>query len=119
MIETLAASQGNILGLGVSGKLTEEDYQGLIPQVEGILKEHGSIRMLIVFEDLKGITAKAAWMDLKFDMKHHKQYERLAVVGENRLEEVIAWFSKPFVKGEVKYFDRDQVEQAWEWIKQD
>ena len=117
MIEILAGSGGKILGLQLSGKLTDEDYQNLTPQIEEIIQKEGAIRLLCVFEDFKGWTAQAAWDDLKLDLKHHAAYERLALVGQSKFEEFMAWISKPFVSGEVQYFDRENGDKAWEWIR--
>jgi len=117
MIEILAGTSGKILGVQLSGKLTDEDYRLLTPQLEQIIEQEGAIRMLCVLEDLHGWTAKAAWDDLQLDIKHHSAYERLAIVGESKLDEFMAWVSKPFVKGEVKYFPREHVDEAWKWIR--
>lgn len=117
MIETLSGTGGNILGIQLSGTLTDEDYQAFTPKIEDIIQKEGTIRLLCVLEDFHGWTAKAAWDDLKLDIKHHAAYERLAIVGVTKFEKFLAWISKPFVKGEVKFFPQEQVDEAWAWIR--
>lgn len=117
MIEILTGTQGKILGLQLSGTLTDEDYGQITPRIEEIIQREGAIRLLCVLEDFHGWTAKAAWDDLKLDIKHHSAYERLAIVGTSKMEKFITWISKPFVKGEVKFFPPEEVNQAWEWIR--
>jgi hypothetical protein len=56
------------------------------------------------------------WEDIKFDVKHFRDIERLALVGEKKWEEGMATFCKPFTTAEVRYFDRAQVDDAREWI---
>ncbi len=117
MFDILDRSSGNILGVLVSGKLTDEDYQKLTPKLEQIINQEGTIRLLCILEEFQGWTAKAAWDDLKLDVKHHQAFERLAVVGDTKLEAFMTQISKPFIKGEVKYFERKHADQAWDWIR--
>jgi len=39
MIEKLSKSSGRVVGFKLSGKLTDEDYQTLVPQLEKVIKE--------------------------------------------------------------------------------
>ncbi len=38
---------GKILVIKLTGKLTKEDYEHFIPEVERLIKQHGRIRMLV------------------------------------------------------------------------
>ena len=66
--------------------------------------------------DFHGWTAGALWEDIKFDMHHWKDIERLALVGETKWEAGMAAFCKPFTKATVRYFDQSQMEEARKWI---
>ena len=118
MIEKLSKSSGRVVGFKLSGMLTDEDYQTLVPQLEKIIEETGALSMLMEFEDFHGWEPKAAWDDFKFAIKHGKDLERLAIVGDKAWEEWIAKLSKPFTTAEVKYYDTSQIEEAWEWLKE-
>lgn len=118
MIEKLAGSQGRVVGYEASGKLTDEDYQKFIPELETIIREQGKLRLLVAIKDFKGWTPKALWDDLKFDIKHYSDCERIALVGESQKEEWMAKLSKPFTKAEIKYFPLDQADQAWNWLRE-
>jgi hypothetical protein len=114
---TLAATEGsNILSVKASGKLTKENYEEFGPKVEALIHQHGKIRVLIELEDFHGWSAGALWEDIKFDVKHFRDIERLALVGEKKWEKGMATFCKPFTTAEVRYFDRAQVDDAREWI---
>jgi hypothetical protein len=117
MIERLSNSSDRIVGFTLSGTLTDEDYQVLVPQLERRIKEVGALRLLMNFEDFHGWKPKAVWDDFTFAMKHTKDIERLAIVGDNAWEEWIAKLSKPFTKAEVKYYSTSQIEDAWEWLR--
>ncbi len=56
------------------------------------------------------------WEDTKFDLKHWKDIEKLAIVGETKWEEGMATFCKPFTKAKIKYFAHDKLDDARKWI---
>jgi hypothetical protein len=111
----IVATDG-LLEVRASGKLTKEFYQELVPAVEQQIKEFGKLRVLFVMNDFHGWTAGAMWEDLKFDMKHWKDIERLAVVGDQKWEQGMAVFCKPFTKAKIRYFDVSQSEEARQWV---
>jgi hypothetical protein len=84
--------------------------------VERLVKEHGKIRLLVQMHDFHGWTAGALWEDIKFDAKHFKDAERLALVGEKKWQHAMAVFCKPFTAAEVRYFDHTMIEQARAWL---
>jgi hypothetical protein len=114
-IETI--STGRILEVRVTGKLTKESYQELVPAVDAQIKQYGKLRILFVMKDFHGWTAGAMWEDLKFDLKHWKDIERLAVVGDKKWEKGMASFCKPFTKAKIRYFDVVQLEEARAWLE--
>ncbi len=84
--------------------------------MESQIKEVGKLRVLFVMKDFHGWTAGTLWEDIKFDMTHWKDIERLAIVGESKWEEGMAMFCKPFTMAKVKYFDHEKIAEAREWL---
>lgn len=117
MIERLEKSSGNIIGYRISGKLHDEDYKIFVPDLEAVIKKEGPVRVLIELHDFHGWDLHAAWDDLKLGVTHYSDFERMAMVGENKWEEWMAKLGKPFAKGEIRYFDAHEIEEAWEWLK--
>jgi len=72
---------------------------------------------LFVVKDFHGWTAGALWEDLKFDLKHWRDIERLAFVGDKKWEKGMAAFCKPFTKAQIQYFDMAQLEEARGWLE--
>jgi len=108
---------GKVLVIKLTGKLTKEDYQRFVPEIERLIKEHGKMRMLVQMHDFHGWTAGAVWQDIKFDLKHFRDIERLALVGEKTWEHFMAVFCKPFTTATVRYFDLSDAGQAEDWIR--
>jgi hypothetical protein len=108
--------EGNVVVVHLDGKLTGEMYEAFVPAVETVIRECGRIRVLLDLHDFHGWTAGALWQDVRFDLKHFRDIERLAIVGESRWQKGMATFCKPFVKAEVRYFDRARIDEARVWI---
>ena len=108
-----------VLSVRVSGKLSKEDYERFIPEFERLVKKHGKIRILFEMTDFHGWEAGALWQDIKFDVKHFTDIERLAMVGDKKWEKGMSVFCKPFTTAKVQYFDRAQKEQAKAWLESD
>jgi len=114
-LETISA--GRLLEVRVTGKLTKESYEIFVPAVDAQIKQYGKLRILFVVKDFHGWTAGALWEDLKFDLKHWRDIERLAFVGDKKWEKGMAAFCKPFTKAQIRYFDMAQLEEAREWLE--
>jgi hypothetical protein len=47
MFQIMPESEGEIIGLKTTGKLTDQDYQEvLIPNLEALINQYGKIRLL-------------------------------------------------------------------------
>ena len=107
---------GNMLHVRVTGKLTKEAYEAFAPVVDQQIQEHGKLRILFEIHDFHGWTAGALWEDMKFDFKHWKDIERLAIVGESKWEAGMAVFCKPFTAAKIQYFDHGKLGEARSWL---
>jgi hypothetical protein len=108
---------GKILEVRVSGKLTHNDYKSLVPAFEQLVKQHGKIRILLEMADFHGWEAGALWDDLKFDLKHFSDIEKLAMVGDKKWEKGMSVFCRPFTTTHIRYFDSSAIEEARAWLE--
>ena len=108
---------GCVIEVRLSGKLEKKDYEAFVPEIEQRIKQHGRLRILLEMHDFHGWSAGAMWEDLKFDLKHFNDIERVAMVGETRWQEGMAKFCRPFTAAKIKYFEHDHVEEARTWLK--
>ena len=107
---------GKILVVHVSGKLAKADYEHFIPEVERLVSQHGKLRILFVMNDFHGWDLGALWEDIKFDIKHFADIERLAMVGEKKWQHGMAKFCSPFTKAIIRYFDHTDAAEARKWL---
>jgi len=57
---------------------------------------------------------RAAWDDFKLGMKHGKEFEKIAILGNKRWQELATKISAWFISGESKYFE--DVNEAFRWL---
>jgi hypothetical protein len=105
-----------VLVIRASGKLSKEDYEHFVPEVERLIEQEGKIRLLFEMHDFHGWEAGALWEDIKFDLKHFADIKRLAMVGEKKWEKWMAKFCQPFTSAEIRYFDQSHMDEARRWI---
>jgi SpoIIAA-like len=118
MIEFMPEGSGNVIGIRAGGRLSKKDYEEvLIPRLEQLFKKHGKLDVLIHLEDdFAGWDLAAAWDDASFGLKHRADFEKIAVVGGPSW---IEWCIKLFgfmMKGEIRVFPPDRLDDARKWI---
>ena len=117
MYRILESNSEKVVGLRVNGKLTKEDYDGLIPYLEDILAQFDQISLLCDMSGFVGIEAQAFWEDFKFSLRHLRDFKRMAIVGDQRWLEWWTNVFNPLVKTDVKYFPLEHMNEAWTWVK--
>ena len=118
-IEVSPENEGKLLVIRITGKLHAENYQHFVPIVEKAVQQHGKVRILMQMHNFHGWDTGALWEDIKFDMKHFNDIERLAIVGETTWEKWMAAFCKPFTTAKIRYFPSDQAADARAWVTAD
>ena len=119
MIEVMPESQGKVAGVKVSGKITAKEYEDVvIARLDAMIKEHGKARfMWCLDDDFQGAEAGAVWDDTKFGFKHRHDFEKVALVGGSVWMEWLTKLGAKIISGETKTFPRDQLQEAWDWLK--
>jgi len=104
------------LSLKATGKLTHDDYETITPMIESALRgvENPKIKVLVDGTELEGWEMRAAWDDFKIGLKHGSEFEKIAIYGNKRWQEMGAKVGSWFMSGEVKYFDN--CDEALDWL---
>lgn len=120
MLEVMPESTGKILWLRAAERLTDQDYREVfIPRLESIIREHGRVRVLFHLDpDFQGWTPGALWEDLKLDLKHRGNFEKVALVGAPLWADALMGLFGHFMSGEVRTFLREHLAEAWIWIQE-
>lgn len=116
MIEILPQSSEACIGFKISGKVTNKDYEVLLPKLDKAIAASGKINMLVVMGDFEGwASLEAAKADYKLGTHQYRQIEKAAFVGENKWQEWMVKIMNPFTRRtEERFFGLDQLDEAWQ-----
>ena len=116
-IRIIEETKHGVVRMAISGTLQREDYEAFVPLIERLIATHGKVHLMIEFENFHGWTPGALWEDIKFDVKHFHDIERLALVGDKTWEHGLATFCTPFTAAEVRFFDLSDSDLALRWTE--
>jgi hypothetical protein len=73
------------------------------------------IKAIFDASQLDGWELRAAWDDFKLGLKHGSEFEKIAIYGNKRWQEMSAKIGSWFISGEVKYFE--DYDEALAWLR--
>ena len=120
MIEVLPQSEGNLLAIKATEKLTNQDYKDvMIPRLEAIIREYGRARFIMdLSTNFHGWEVSAMWDDVRFGVSHRNSFERMAVVGGPKSAEWGAKLARLIMNGELKCFPANAYNEALTWVNE-
>ena len=118
MIERLTDLPAGVEGLRAKGKVTREDYEGVVQPVLDEARSQGRrLRFLYHFgPEFHGFTAGAAWEDARLGLRYLRLFERCAIVSD------IGWIRESsrlvgvLMPCPVGVFGNDQWKEALAWL---
>ncbi len=100
-----------------SGKLAHAELTALQKDAAGIFDRHTKLRLLVIAEGFRGWEREGAWGDLSFQIKYDRKIERMAIVCDERWENLALLFtSKGFRRFPIQYFPPAQMDDARAWL---
>ncbi len=115
MHEILPQTQGDFVAIECTEKLTGLDFDIITPLLVSQIEEYHKIALFVEMKDFHGLASGGLWADTKFDLKHHGDFTRIAIVGDQKWEEWMAVLSKPFTSAKVRYYEASQRDIAMNW----
>jgi hypothetical protein len=124
MIERMHDMPRGTVGFRCTDEIEREDYdEVLVPELRRALEAGGGLRTLYLIDDLEEIEPGALWADAKLGydagVRHHKAWERSAIVTDTdwiaRAMRLFAWM----IPGEARVFPIAELEHAKAWVAGD
>ena len=121
MIQILENFPDEILAIYVEGKITGKEYEHILtPAVEAKLKRHPKIRLFChVGLSFNGLDFRAVVDDIKMAFQHFTDWEKMAVVSDNKFVNRIAKFLGRFMPIDIPIFHEADMAEARNWITGD
>jgi hypothetical protein len=109
-----------ILTLHPEGPLEAADFTTLTSEVDAYLERRGTLRGVLIraksfpgWKDFGGLLAH-----LKFLKKHLQRIEKVAVIADGTMANIMPNIANHFVRAQVQHFDPTREDAAWAWLKQ-
>jgi len=101
--------------ISMIGKLKHKDYQLFVPMIDKALKNAKGLEvdLLVDMREFKGWELLAAWDDMKFGLKHRNAFDKMAIVGNKKWEEVSVDMMSHLMKGKSKFFKEREKALSW------
>lgn len=120
MIERIQEMPSGVIGLRAEGKLSKDDYTGVLEPAlqEGV--DSGELRLVFVLDTFDGLE-HGVWIEdmktgLRAWVRDHAAWRRFALVTD------VEWVAKAMrafawmAPGEVRTYALSEVEQATQWV---
>ena len=100
------------------GRLTHADYEQITPMIESALAgvNHPRISAYVDATDLQGWDLRAAWDDLRLGLRYGREFDRIAIVGDQSWLGLASTLTGWFTSGKVRTFEDEET--AFRWLTQ-
>ena len=97
------------------GKLTHQDYEMINPMIDSSLAsvKDPKVKVFLDASELDGWGLRAAWDDLKLGLKHGNEFDKIAIYGNKKWQELAAKVGSWFITGDIRYFEDSAEAIAW------
>lgn len=116
MLEPIRELPDGVLGFEAVGRIEASDYETvLIPAVREVFDRGDKVRIVLVFERFDGVSAGAAWDDLRMGVEHLTRWERIALVTDLDWMVTVTSLFGWMTPGEFKRFPLSERAAAIAW----
>ena len=119
MHELLDFPDPNLFGVELSGTLTKEDHDVLASELRNHLEQHTTTRALFVMDDVNDWEPDERWKDLAFDIRHLRDLDKVAIVGDDLWETWLEKVELLFPMSTIQTYAAEDREEAVEWLRGD
>ena len=100
----------------LEARVSTEEFDRVASRLEAFIQRHGRVRVLEIVKDFEGMDASAFWHDIKFSLRHVKDFSRVAIVANPDTRHLWSNLVAPFMACEVEHFAPSEVEAARDWL---
>lgn len=118
MLEFIPSEDRTTIAIEFSGKATKEDVDKFDQYVQQHFGTDHQFNVFVVIRNMDGSSLKGAYEGMKEDRKRWKQYKKVAMISEKNWVEATMKLTNYLPGISAKYFDQNQIEEAWNWMKQ-
>jgi len=118
MFREIMENDDAVIALVCEGNLSQDDLKRMHALLHDRLAAKARPGLLVHLEGFKGYEGAAAMLeDLKMDISHRNDFNRIAVVGERKWMEWGTRLAQFLTSGEMRWFNVEDADQAAEWAR--
>ncbi|RDH77659.1 STAS/SEC14 domain-containing protein [Mycolicibacterium moriokaense] len=120
MIELMDDGTADVVSIRATGKLSRTDYRDvLVPHIRSRLSRFPTLKVLFLLDEgFEGWSLGAAWDNTVLDVRHRRDFEKVAVVGAPRWEQwCVNAAASLLMKGELRTFRLARLADARQWLQ--
>lgn len=118
MIELINELPNNVVGFKATGQVSKADYENVVvPAVDALAESTGKINFLLELDtDISNYTSGAAFDDMMVGFKHFTQWNKIAIVSDQKGVEKVTNALDAVVPGKAKGFPKSKIDEAKSWV---
>lgn len=119
MYEKLSQSGENAIWYEIREVLTEDQLGEILTEIEDVLAEYGSVRLLVYLPSLPYPDVTALDDGLDIWLRHSESIDRYSIVGVNAAPRTGLQNSRSCDQPDVRYYEQENIDAVWDWIEND
>ena len=116
MYKIITNGSEDLLAIRFSGRVNKDDYNSLLPIVKEKIEKFKKINLYWELVDFEGWDIPSLIQEVKFDLSHAASFNKLAIVGDNKWEQMLATIGNRITSAEVRFYDKSVQLKAMDWI---
>lgn len=112
--------ENGLVTVRIVGRFSFAEWKQVHASTEEVLAHTDKIRVLILAEDFEGWEKDGNWGDLSFSVRIDDRVEKMAIVGEQRWEDLALLFAAKGLRSfPVEYFLPKDIRKARQWLAEE
>lgn len=116
MLVVLSETEGDVVAVRVSGKLSERDFDRYRMLLREKMALYGKVRLYFEMVGFSGWQPGSFLENALFDLVHGRKFRKVAMVGERDWQRWAAGLADLIKSGTVRYFPVSEREFAMAWV---
>lgn len=110
-------ANGPYLGLRIQADITDHENQELVDFIRRHARQHGPVRLLVVYEADPGFMgAESLYDNMRFAKLVSEDLEKMAVIGKHNWQNTWIGLLGLFGGIQTAYYDKNRIEEALTWL---
>ncbi len=118
MLSYTIDEEAGLIDIIVDGEITRQDYEALIPVLEGLLARHDKLRAVETVRKIGPIDWSLWWQDLKWVIAHRDALARCAVITDHGWVGPVTRAASALLSGEIRVFPEAKGGEARAWVRE-